>query len=145
MPAGPHTQACEPARKCLGTRRAIRAATPCAAAANRRNDTTTVSPPTHTCAPPGHSPGRQTVGMPPLQAWGDRCLGARQRKGRKGVHLVASDRGPGIEDVEQAITDHFSTGGTLGLGLSGARRMMDEFIVTSEPGAGTRVEVVKWN
>ena len=68
-----------------------------------------------------------------------------ERKGRKGVQLVASDGGPGIEDVEQALTDHFSTGGTLGLGLSGARRMMDEFIVTSEPGAGTRVEVVKWS
>lgn len=67
-----------------------------------------------------------------------------ERKSRKGVRLVASDRGPGIEDVEQALAEHFSTGGTLGLGLPGARRMMDEFIVTSEPGEGTRVEAVKW-
>ena len=67
-----------------------------------------------------------------------------ERKGREGVRLIASDSGPGIEDIDQAMAEHYSTGGTLGLGLSGAKRMMDEFTVTSQPGQGTRVEAVKW-
>ena len=67
-----------------------------------------------------------------------------EHKGRKGVRLIASDSGPGIEDIEQAMAEHYSTGGTLGLGLSGAKRMMDDFSVTSQPGQGTRVEAVKW-
>lgn len=66
-------------------------------------------------------------------------------QGRKGVRLVATDRGPGIEDVEQALAEHYSSGGTLGLGLSGAKRMMNEFTVASEPGQGTRVEAIKWS
>lgn len=68
-----------------------------------------------------------------------------ERTGRSGVRVVATDRGPGIEDVEQALADHYSTGGTLGLGLSGARRMMDELTITSDPGKGTRVEATKWD
>ena len=64
--------------------------------------------------------------------------------GRRGVRIIASDRGPGIEDIEQAMAEHYSSGGTLGLGLSGAKRMMDDFIVTSQPGEGTRVEALKW-
>lgn len=68
-----------------------------------------------------------------------------ERTGRSGVRVVATDRGPGIEDVEQALADHYSTGGTLGLGLSGARRMMDELTITSDPGKGTRVEATKWS
>ena len=67
-----------------------------------------------------------------------------EHRGRKGVRLIASDSGPGIEDIEQAMAEHYSTGGTLGLGLSGAKRMMDDFTVTSQPGQGTRVEAVKW-
>jgi anti-sigma regulatory factor (Ser/Thr protein kinase) len=67
-----------------------------------------------------------------------------ERHGRSGVRVVATDRGPGIEDVEQALADHYSTGGTLGLGLSGARRMMDELTITSDPGMGTRIEATKW-
>ena len=63
---------------------------------------------------------------------------------RVGIRLIVSDRGPGIDDVEQAIADHFSTGGSLGLGLSGVKRMMDEFHIESQPGKGTRIEVVKW-
>jgi serine/threonine-protein kinase RsbT len=68
-----------------------------------------------------------------------------EHKGRKGVRLIASDSGPGIEDIEKAMAEHYSTGGTLGLGLSGAKRMMDDFTVTSQPGKGTRVEAVKWH
>jgi serine/threonine-protein kinase RsbT len=68
-----------------------------------------------------------------------------ERSGRSGVRVVATDRGPGIEDTEQAMADNFSTGGTLGLGLSGVRRMMDELTLTSDPGKGTRVEATKWS
>ena len=67
-----------------------------------------------------------------------------EHKDRKGIRLIASDCGPGIEDIEQAMAEHYSSGGTLGLGLSGAKRMMDDFTVTSQPGLGTRVEAVKW-
>ncbi len=63
---------------------------------------------------------------------------------RVGIRLIVSDRGPGIDDVEQAVADHFSTGGSLGLGLSGVKRMMDEFHIESQPGKGTRIGVVKW-
>jgi serine/threonine-protein kinase RsbT len=71
-------------------------------------------------------------------------LEALEHRGRKGVRLIVSDSGPGIEDIEQAMAEHYSTGGTLGLGLSGAKRMMDHFTITSQPGQGTRVEAVKW-
>ena len=68
----------------------------------------------------------------------------QEQRGRKGVRLIASDSGPGIKDIERAMAEHYSTGGTLGLGLSGVKRMMDDFTITSQPGQGTRVEVVKW-
>jgi serine/threonine-protein kinase RsbT len=63
---------------------------------------------------------------------------------RRGVQVVARDTGPGIPDVEQALTDGFSTYHGLGLGLPGARRLMDEFGVVSEPGRGTTVTMTKW-
>jgi serine/threonine-protein kinase RsbT len=65
--------------------------------------------------------------------------------GRVGVKLSFTDKGPGIGDIDLALTDGWSTGAGLGLGLSGARRLVDEFELTSEPGAGTRVVVVKWS
>ena len=64
--------------------------------------------------------------------------------GRMGLEVVAADRGPGIENVDEALEDHFSSGGTLGLGLPGVRRMMDEFSLQSTPGEGTRVTARKW-
>jgi RNA polymerase sigma factor (sigma-70 family) len=63
---------------------------------------------------------------------------------RHGVQIVARDAGPGILDVDQALTDGFSTYDGLGLGLPGARRLMDEFAVASEPGRGTTVTMTKW-
>lgn len=63
---------------------------------------------------------------------------------RRGVRLVFEDDGPGIPDLELALTDGWSSGGGLGLGLSGARRLVDSFCLDSAPGAGTRVEVVHW-
>jgi serine/threonine-protein kinase RsbT len=63
---------------------------------------------------------------------------------RRGIRLVFEDSGPGIADVEQALRDGYSTGGGLGLGLSGSRRLVNEFDVRSLPGQGTRVTVTKW-
>lgn len=63
---------------------------------------------------------------------------------RRGIRLVFEDQGPGIADVEQALRDGFTTGTGLGLGLSGSRRLVNEFDIVSSPGQGTRVTVVKW-
>ena len=63
---------------------------------------------------------------------------------RQGISIIASDSGPGIRDIRQAMRDGFSTSGSLGLGLPGVRRLMDEFEIASEPGRGTIVKVKKW-
>ena len=63
---------------------------------------------------------------------------------RVGLEVTARDNGPGIEDIEKAMADHYSSGGTLGLGLPGVKRMMDEFELTSEPGKKTMVTIRKW-
>lgn len=65
-------------------------------------------------------------------------------EGRSGLEVVAADRGPGIENLEEALEDHFSSSGTLGLGLPGVRRLMDEFDIQSEPGVGTTVTTRIW-
>jgi serine/threonine-protein kinase RsbT len=66
------------------------------------------------------------------------------KKGWRGVMIVATDRGPGIADVDRALEDGFTTGSGLGLGLPGARRLMDEFHIESTPGKGTTVVMHKW-
>jgi serine/threonine-protein kinase RsbT len=63
---------------------------------------------------------------------------------RRGLRLEFRDDGPGIPDVDQALTDGWTTGTGLGLGLSGSRRLVDEFDLTSVPGEGTTVTVTKW-
>jgi serine/threonine-protein kinase RsbT len=63
---------------------------------------------------------------------------------RSGILVIASDDGPGIIDIRQALRDGFSTSGSLGLGLPGVRRLMDEFEINSQPGKGTMVAVKKW-
>ena len=63
---------------------------------------------------------------------------------RRGLHLEFVDQGPGIKDIQQALQDGFTTGGGLGLGLSGAKRLSDDFEIESEPGKGTRVAMVRW-
>jgi serine/threonine-protein kinase RsbT len=66
------------------------------------------------------------------------------REGRKALIIRAEDEGPGIADIERAMEDGYSTGRGLGLGLPGARRLMDRLIVESEVGRGTVIEMWKW-
>jgi serine/threonine-protein kinase RsbT len=63
---------------------------------------------------------------------------------RAGVRASFEDEGPGIENLDLALTDGYTTGGGMGLGLSGSRRLVDEFHLDSAPGHGTRVTVLKW-
>ncbi len=63
---------------------------------------------------------------------------------RKGLRLTFEDSGPGIADVDLALKDGYTTGGGLGLGLGGSRRLVSEFNIDSRVGEGTRVTVVKW-
>ncbi|GAA2087688.1 anti-sigma regulatory factor [Kitasatospora saccharophila] len=76
---------------------------------------------------------------------GGRMRCATVRNGaRVGVHAVFEDNGPGIPDLDLALTDGWTSGSGMGLGLSGARRLVDEFALHSEPGSGTKVSVTKW-
>jgi serine/threonine-protein kinase RsbT len=63
---------------------------------------------------------------------------------RTGLRLVFEDKGPGIPDIALALKDGFTTGGGLGLGLGGARRLSSEFELVSRPGEGTRVSITRW-
>ena len=63
---------------------------------------------------------------------------------RRGVRLTFADTGPGIPDLERALTDGYTTGGGLGLGLSGARRLCNEFVSESVVGQGTRISIARW-
>lgn len=76
--------------------------------------------------------------------WGAITFSIVEHNGRRGMRIVASDDGPGIEDVELAMQDGYSTSEGLGLGLPGARRLMDDFEIESEPGQGTTIVMSKW-
>ena len=75
---------------------------------------------------------------------GEIHLSVVEHSGRRALVVVARDEGPGIANIERALTDGYSSGGSLGLGLPGARRLMDEFEIHSEPGKGTTVSMKKW-
>jgi serine/threonine-protein kinase RsbT len=75
---------------------------------------------------------------------GEVRVGIQYRDGRQALVVRAEDDGPGITDIERALEDGYSTGRGLGLGLPGARRLMDRLIVESAPGKGTVVEMWKW-
>ncbi len=75
---------------------------------------------------------------------GEIVLRAQRGDGRWGLVVVATDQGPGIADPEQALTDGYSTGGSLGVGLPGARRLMDSLEIASQVGRGTTVTMLKW-
>jgi serine/threonine-protein kinase RsbT len=68
----------------------------------------------------------------------------RDGAGRRGVRALFADQGPGIEDVERAMRNGFTTGNGLGLGLGGAKRLVHEFQIDTAPGTGTRVTVIMW-
>ena len=78
--------------------------------------------------------GRGTLGAAPVE-----------KNLRKGIEIIAKDRGPGIPNVDLAMQDEYSSGGTLGLGLPGVQRMMDEFHIDTAVGRGTIVTIRKWN
>ncbi|MEH2276128.1 MAG: anti-sigma regulatory factor [Nostoc sp.] len=67
-----------------------------------------------------------------------------QEGGRRGLRLIFEDHGPGISNIELALKDGFTTGGGLGMGLGGARRLANEFEIQSAVGEGTRVKIVRW-
>jgi serine/threonine-protein kinase RsbT len=75
---------------------------------------------------------------------GDVTIALIAESARKGVQVVACDRGPGIADVSAVMRDGYSTGKGLGIGLPGARRLMDEFEIASEVGKGTTITMKKW-
>jgi len=75
---------------------------------------------------------------------GEVVLSEVRKEGRSGILIVARDQGPGIANLELAMQDGYSTSGGLGLGLSGARRLVDEFEIVSELGKGTTVTMRKW-
>jgi serine/threonine-protein kinase RsbT len=75
---------------------------------------------------------------------GEIRVGVESRHGRRALFVRAEDDGPGIADIERALDDGYSTGSGLGLGLPGARRLMDDMVVNSKPGHGTVIEMWKW-
>jgi serine/threonine-protein kinase RsbT len=75
---------------------------------------------------------------------GEISLNAVSDDQRQGIVIIATDEGPGIPDIARAMEDGFSTGKSLGLGLPGARRLMDEFDIISEIGKGTVITMKKW-
>jgi anti-sigma regulatory factor (Ser/Thr protein kinase) len=75
---------------------------------------------------------------------GEIVVSVRNNGEQLGIRVVARDAGPGIDDVDLALRDGYSTGEGLGLGLPGARRLVDEFAIDTAPGRGTVVTMVKW-
>ncbi len=75
---------------------------------------------------------------------GDMDLEVVRAQTRVGVRATFVDEGPGIPDVELAMKDGYSTGGGLGLGLSGSKRLVNDFEIESKPGKGTKVVIVRW-
>ncbi|MGE5493207.1 MAG: anti-sigma regulatory factor [Actinomycetota bacterium] len=75
---------------------------------------------------------------------GELHLAPAQYGAKQGILIEASDQGPGIPDIDLAMMDGYSTGGSLGLGLPGAKRLMDEFALVSAVGQGTTVTMKKW-
>ncbi|MEP6890895.1 MAG: ATP-binding protein [Nitrospirota bacterium] len=75
---------------------------------------------------------------------GEAHFEALQDGNRRGVRLTFVDQGPGIPNLENALTDGFTTGGGMGLGLSGSKRLVNEFEIHSEVGKGTRVMIARW-
>lgn len=85
--------------------------------------------------------GRNTL----VHGRGGSCLiEPLEQDGQVGIRLTFEDDGPGIPDIQLALKDGYTSGGGMGLGLGGAKRLMSEFDITSTPGKGTRVSVIRW-
>lgn len=67
-----------------------------------------------------------------------------QRNGKLGLRVIASDEGPGIEDISKVMSDGYTTSGGMGAGMPGVKRLMDEFYIESEIGIGTTITAIKW-
>src|SRR5512135_255336 len=67
-----------------------------------------------------------------------------RNESRAGIRLIFEDKGPGIKDIQLAMTDGYTTGNGLGLGLSGSKRLVNDFDIQSKPGEGTRITIVRW-
>jgi serine/threonine-protein kinase RsbT len=76
---------------------------------------------------------------------GTLTLEAVTNNGKRGLRLTFEDHGPGIVNIDLALKDGYTTGNGLGLGLSGARRLTQDFSISSQPGEGTRVVIARWN
>ena len=72
------------------------------------------------------------------------CLQVVQQGSRQGLRVTFQDRGPGIPEIERAMTDGYTTGGGMGIGLPGAKRLVNEFDFSSSPSGGTCVTIVRW-
>jgi serine/threonine-protein kinase RsbT len=77
-------------------------------------------------------------------AGGSVRLETLQENPRRGLRLIFEDQGPGILDIDLAMRDGYTTGGGLGLGLGGSKRLVNDFAIESRPGEGTRVTITKW-
>ena len=75
---------------------------------------------------------------------GEVILGEIQANARRGLRVDFIDQGPGIADIPQALRDGYTSGGGMGLGLGGAKRLVNEFEIESAPGQGTRVSIIRW-
>jgi serine/threonine-protein kinase RsbT len=71
-------------------------------------------------------------------------LNLLKHNAKSGIEVVAEDSGPGIQDIERAMEEEYSTGGTMGVGLPGTKRLMDDFKIDSLHGRGTKISVRKW-
>ncbi len=67
-----------------------------------------------------------------------------ENAGKRGVRVIFEDQGPGIADIEQALRDGYTSGHGMGLGLGGAKRLVNEFEISSTPGVGTRIAILRW-
>lgn len=76
---------------------------------------------------------------------GTMSLQALEENLRTGLRVIFEDKGPGIADVQLALKDGYTTGNGLGLGLGGAKRLVNDFDIQSQPGAGTRIAIARWH
>lgn len=75
---------------------------------------------------------------------GEVRLAILQEGMRRGLQVVFEDRGPGIADIQQALKDGYTSGGGMGLGLGGSKRLVNDFEIVSKPGEGTRITITRW-